>query len=637
MKKSILVRTNIFVCLVIVLGFCITSIISYHSNRGLFEQDIERVSALTSEGVYHQIDSLFTKPIHISMTMANDQLLKTFLQNEENQLDDDQFLTAMQSYLLAYQEKYGYDSVFLVSTATNRYYHYNGLDRILTTDNPENVWYYTFLQSPEELSVVIDNDEVAHANNAITVFINCKITDENGRIMGVVGVGFDTNSIQNLLRSYEEQFDVHIYLLDQDGTIEISTEQTGFEGVNLFEASVYGTLADSLTADRSQSHAFWYANENQSGYIITQYVPILDWFLVIDNDTAALNQQLQYQFFLGMLIIIAVIIFVLLVITNIIRKYNKQIVELTVAREQEHRNLFQTATEKMYDNIYELDVTHNCAASEATVAYFASLGVPEQTPYDQALHIIADKQIKAEFRQGYLDTFTPEHVLAAYAAGTDSLRYDFMMTDDGEHYYWMRITARIFYWDDDQSIRMFIYRQNIDKEKQQEALLSEQLQRDSLSGLYNKAATQKHIQTLLTAHPQQCFAFFIVDIDNFKLVNDTYGHAVGDAVIADFAAVLKSQFRPTDVVGRIGGDEFVAFVPLPTTQQIAEKAQALLAALRYTYSGETASCPLTPSIGISIAPQSGTDFETLYKNADLALYQTKQNGKNGFTIDESSL
>ena len=230
MKKSILVRTNIFVCLVIVLGFCITSIISYHSNRGLFEQDIERVSALTSEGVYHQIDSLFTKPIHISMTMANDQLLKTFLQNEENQLDDDQFLTAMQSYLLAYQEKYGYDSVFLVSTATNRYYHYNGLDRILTTDNPENVWYYTFLQSPEELSVVIDNDEVAHANNAITVFINCKITDENGRIMGVVGVGFDTNSIQSLLRSYEEQFDVHIYLLDQDGTIEISTEQTGFEG-----------------------------------------------------------------------------------------------------------------------------------------------------------------------------------------------------------------------------------------------------------------------------------------------------------------------------------------------------------------------------------------------------------------------
>ena len=172
------------------------------------DRDVERVSTLTSEGIYHQIDSIFTKPINISLTMANDSLLKTFLAEEEQSQGNTDFIENMRAYLLAYKNKYLYDSVFLVSTATNRYYHFSGLDRTLTPENPENDWYYTFLKAGQECTLNIDNDEASSANNEITVFINCDIKGPDDTTMGVVGVGFRVDHIQSLLREYEENFGV---------------------------------------------------------------------------------------------------------------------------------------------------------------------------------------------------------------------------------------------------------------------------------------------------------------------------------------------------------------------------------------------------------------------------------------------
>jgi len=239
-EKNILLFTNLFICIVIVTGFIITSIISYKSNLGMFEKDVQHVSNLTSEGIYYKIDSIFTKPINISLTMANDRLLKEFLIDEQDHLNSEPFLKTMREYLLAYREMYAYDSIFLVSTQTNRYYHFNGLDRTLLPDNPENEWYYRFLASDEEYSLNIDNDEAA--NNETTIFINCKIKNTDGSVMGVVGVGFRVNYLQSLLKEYEDKFGVRALLVDHDGIVEISTLQTSFQTVNLFESAKFSDL-----------------------------------------------------------------------------------------------------------------------------------------------------------------------------------------------------------------------------------------------------------------------------------------------------------------------------------------------------------------------------------------------------------
>lgn len=518
----------------------------------------------------------------------------------------------------------------LVSGKTGRYYHFSGLDRILTKGNPENDWYYSFLEEDEECSVNIDNDEAA--GNEITVFINCKVNGADGTAMGIVGVGFRVDSLQALLKEYEDKYGVKAYLVNRDGMIEISTEQTGYQSADLFESCNFPQLKSAILAERKDTQSFWYQSPGVDGYLVTRFVQNLDWFLIIDHNTSALVTQQKRQLLALVSVAVIVIAFVLITITAIIRKYNKQIVKLTVKWEKEHQSIFQKATEQFYENIYELDITNNRAASEATEEYFESLGVSRGIPYDKSLHIIAQKQIKEEYRQGYIEMFSPDHVLALYQEGVENLRYDFQITTDGVNYYWMRIMAHIFTWEEDRSVRMLTYRQNIDEEKQREQFLFEKMQLDSLTGLLNKVATQENIRSLLPESPTTMFAFYIVDVDNFKQVNDSLGHAAGDEVLTEFAHTMKAQFRDNDTLGRIGGDEFVAFLPVEDPEMAERRAQALSVSLCRTVETGAGSCYITASIGVAIAPRDGTDFETLYRNADTALYRTKKNGKNGYTL-----
>ena len=128
------------------------------------------------------------------------------------------------------------------------------------------------------------------------------------------------------------------------------------------------------------------------------------------------------------------------------------------------------------------------------------------------------------------------------------------------------------------------------------------------------------------------YAFFIFDIDNFKTANDQHGHAFGDAVIKAFTDVIRGHFRQEDIMGRIGGDEFAVFVPAPSLEWVGETARVLSRSLARTFEKDGSVWHISASIGVSIAPRDGTDYDTLYQKADEALYETKKRGKNGVTI-----
>ncbi len=122
MKSALLLRTNLLLCALLAAGFAAVSFVNYSSTTERFRTDIEHVSELTTENIFHQINSYVTRPVSVSMTMANDSLLKRLLAEEANRMDDAEYLGQIQEYLNAYKAKYGYDSVFLVSTRTHRYY-----------------------------------------------------------------------------------------------------------------------------------------------------------------------------------------------------------------------------------------------------------------------------------------------------------------------------------------------------------------------------------------------------------------------------------------------------------------------------------------------------------------------------------
>lgn len=630
LKNSILMRTNLLVSTIII-GFLITASLSYQANYRASLANIEQISSLTSEGIYFQIMSIFTKPVNISLTMAHDQLLIDYLSNETKHLDNPDYTETITAYLNAYKQQYGYDSVFLASKSTGRYYTFKGVDRVLTPDNPENVWFYKLLNDSKNYFLVVDNDEVAGADNALTIFVNCQIKNAHGEIIGAVGVGFRVNYLQQLLRDYEKQFGINAYLLDERGDIEVSTTYTGYEKKNFFDVQTYEALKKPILGWTRDYAALSLWAPEQKNYVVTRYISELSWHVIVDRNTDAILKSMHQKLYMTVTIITLVILVVLFVITCVIRNFNKRITALMAERQQ----FFKKATEQLYDNIYELNITANRAEGAGTERYFESLGAPKGVPYDQGLRLIAEKQIKEEFREGYIATFKPENVLREYQRGNDHLQYDFMISQDGSDYFWMRIDARIFYCAEDHSIRMYTYRKNIDAEKRKEKRIAEQAQLDEMTGLYTKTATERLIRDLLAKKPQDMYAFFIFDIDNFKSVNDEFGHAFGDAVIKEFTSIIRRRFRKNDVIGRIGGDEFVAFISTPHEEWAAEKARELSKALNTTYTELAASWNLSASIGVALTPKDGTTFEVLYRKADIALYETKKRGKNGYTLYEA--
>nr|UWI51370.1 diguanylate cyclase [Clostridioides difficile] len=636
MKKNTLLHTNVIVCVIITIGFIATSVIGYQSNTNIFKNDIEHVSTLAAEGIYYQIDKLLSQPINVSLTMANDSLLKNFLASEKEHINDKEFVYKLQDYLNTYRNKYSYDSVFLVSTKTNNYYHFNGLDRRLNAYNSENQWYYDFLKQDEEYSLNVDNDEAS--NNSITVFVNCKIKDDNGSTMGIIGVGLKVDSLQMLLKEYNEKFDVVARLIDDKGFVQLSSEKTGYEHVNLFEdeSSNLSASKDSILSNKKEQKSFWNSSEKLKSYVVYQYIPSLKWHLVLENDLTAMSKQLQIQFFKGIAIIILIIIFVLFTITRVLKKYKQQIIKLSFSQKLEYQKLLSKSTEDLYENIFEIDVTNNRAGCEDANRYFQEFGLNLSTPYDEALYTIAKESIKEEYAQGYLDTFLPENVLKCYNSGINNISYDFLIKRDEENYHWMRITARIFFWTSDESVRMISYRENIDEEKNRELLLLERSQRDSLTGLYNKGVTEDFISTFLKSDKNQNseHIFLIFDIDDFKNVNDKYGHAFGDFVISEFALELKSQFREDDIIGRIGGDEFIVLIKDFNSGNyvITDKLERFCSKINQKRFAEHEEFSISCSIGVAIYPEHGCKYSELYEKADQALYYAKGHGKNSFHI-----
>lgn len=158
---------------------------------------------------------------------------------------------------------------------------------------------------------------------------------------------------------------------------------------------------------------------------------------------------------------------------------------------------------------------------------------------------------------------------------------------------------------------------------------------DKLTELFNKKTMENLCKMKLKTFNENensniFLAFYMIDLDHFKEVNDLLGHQFGDKVLVEFAKGLKKIFRPNDCIGRFGGDEFVVIVDsLPNMEVVIRKAEQIKQ-IAFNLSLEGKSCFVTASIGIAIAPHNGRDYDSLFASADKAVYHVKNNGKNGY-------
>lgn len=173
------------------------------------------------------------------------------------------------------------------------------------------------------------------------------------------------------------------------------------------------------------------------------------------------------------------------------------------------------------------------------------------------------------------------------------------------------------------------YLQNIHVQHQEQVRMKSMVERDPMTGLYSKTHSNYLVNQTVSDKTFSMHALLVIDLDNFKQVNDKLGHLIGDAVIMDMAMNLKMLFRSSDILGHIGGDEFLVLMKdIKTPDIVQERCNQLRDLLRKSYDHDKETVQVSASIGISLAPMHGQDFQTLFSHADAALYQSKRMGKD---------
>lgn len=302
------------------------------------------------------------------------------------------------------------------------------------------------------------------------------------------------------------------------------------------------------------------------------------------------------------------------------------LIDITERREQQEALRLSLERHKVIMNqtndiIFEWDILRDTLEFSANwkkkFGYMAiSKNISSEIPLSDNIH----REDKPAFIKLMQDT----------AAGAPYSETEFRIRDENKRFYWCRIRATAQFDTDGRAIKAVGVITDIDDDKRQKQALIQQAENDALTGIYNKATLSALVeQRIQRSAPHGFDALFFIDVDHFKAVNDTYGHLCGDAVLSDVAAALTDCVRTSDLVGRIGGDEFLVYLSDISSKTAAvQKAAQLLEALHRIQPAADAP-PITCSIGAVVVPHGTVDYHTLYRHADSALYRRKRIGRGG--------
>ena len=209
-----------------------------------------------------------------------------------------------------------------------------------------------------------------------------------------------------------------------------------------------------------------------------------------------------------------------------------------------------------------------------------------------------------------------------------------MRTSEEEPYRWYEIEFNLLTDEDNNALGYVGSIHDIDELKASTLEFKNKSQHDSLTGLYNNASIKEIIEDYFQRRgKEKTNALIILDLDDFKNVNDTYGHRFGDRVIKAAADTLNNTFGENDLTARIGGDEFLVFCKdFLDMSSVNEKVKKMFDNFAENPVGEEEKYIIKASVGISVSPQDGNTFKRLFDKADRNMYKVKRSGKNSYNF-----
>lgn len=321
-----------------------------------------------------------------------------------------------------------------------------------------------------------------------------------------------------------------------------------------------------------------------------------------------LIEQYPVYFVVGILIAAVVISLILLLVV----RNRHRIAKRARYEKQWYDSLAKVCNEYLFEYDYQSDV----------IRFSEELA--------NLLHLPRSKRRWMSYLKSRKDLFGGHsgEILSLLANKEEVVCHDFQWTQEDGASAWYRLTQTVV-CEGKRAKRLIGKFANVQNEYTEKDQLAECARRDSLTGVYNSAACNTMVTSRTDSHRG---AAVVLDIDYFKEINDSFGHAEGDKVLRALAESMLTVFRSQDIVGRLGGDEFLVFMEDVTSPEtVAKRCEQLAKDFVQRIKKDNPNLATTLSVGIYMA-QTEEPFETIYVKADQALYESKRQGRNCYTF-----
>ncbi|MGL1890462.1 MAG: sensor domain-containing diguanylate cyclase [Spirochaetaceae bacterium] len=317
MYRSIRVRASILICTIIGSSFLFLGIYNYNiSKTSIHNQIVNSSIPLLRENIYSEIEKSFVPALGVSAVMAQDSFLINWVINNENELGQ------ITQYLNKLKNEFGYTTAFFISERTGKYYYYNGILKVLDRKNDHDKWYYTFIESGLDYDLDVDFDEAD--NNRLTIFINNRVKDFDGKLLGVAGIGITMENFSEFLSKQQEDYNRTIYLVDQNGVVQAHSDIKFVENENINSKEGIKSISKKLI-DNTEPTIENYKLNGQSILVSSKYIDDVNWYLIVEqNETVALKgafNTLIRTLIVGILLLTVI----LLVILQVLNYFSKKL------------------------------------------------------------------------------------------------------------------------------------------------------------------------------------------------------------------------------------------------------------------------------------------------------------------------
>lgn len=427
----------------------------------------------------------------------------------------------------------------------------------------------------------------------------------------------------------------YFYLVSGDGNILLfnKDKQKTLYNIDIYEYIDRASQFDNpqlanLKVDMIKGQAGYITLDGVEGQKLFSYAPlkIKDWFIISALPYSYIKNQ-QTKISALVYVLLSAVTLAILVFFGIVYAIEKK--NLEIKRDNERLTI---ANKQAQTLIFEYNLQTHAVDFSGDTNFL--LGTDKKR--------FSVEFVRAEYfsRVHPEDRKTVERFREAIRNGCKNFSAEFRYKSFSNNYFWVKITGSAIL-DDKNCVAQFIGSvTNVNSQVLHEQELRSMADSDKLSSLWNKAAFERKTREYFARDAgERKSALIIIDLDNFKEVNDNLGHLTGDLAIKDAAKKISLIFSERDFMGRFGGDEFCVLMRFDAAMEkdailkiVNAKAADLNRSLREEYFNDEQSISVTASVGIAIYPYNGGSYEELFRNADHALYDVKQRGKDNYKI-----